>query len=97
MENNKFKNFIVGVQSECPVEWELEGLKLGVAEAIYRAMEDRGINQSQVAEKMGVDRAVISRILGGQVNVTLETMAKVAVALGCTWITPRLTFGASEG
>lgn len=41
-----------------------------------------GISQSAVASKLGVSRSVINRLLRGQANLTLRTVAELAWALG---------------
>ena len=41
-----------------------------------------GLSQEAVAERMGVDRAHVSSMERGQQNVTLETLASAAKALG---------------
>lgn len=43
---------------------------------------ETGITQSAVAAKLGVARSVISRLLRGEANLTLRTVAEIAWALG---------------
>jgi len=66
-------------------EYYIDGLKIEVAEQIYNLMEQQNINQTELGNKLGVDRTYISRILKGNVNLTLETMAKIACRLSATW------------
>ncbi len=40
------------------------------------------LSQRELAEKMDVKREFISRIEGGEQNVTLETLTKIATAVG---------------
>jgi len=42
----------------------------------------KGMSQSQLAEKIGSDKSYISTIEHGKKNLTLETMSKLAQALG---------------
>lgn len=65
-------------------EFIAEGLSIKVIEEVLVCLEQRGLNQSWLAEKMGVSRAFISRILNAPPNMTLLTIAKIAVALGTT-------------
>jgi len=50
---------------------------------IERLMEIQGISKKQLAERLGVSKSTVSRILNGSRNMTLETLTKVAFALGC--------------
>lgn len=65
-------------------EFIAEGLSMKVVEEMLECLEKRGLNQSWLAERMGVSRAHISRILNAPPNMTLLTIAKIAVALGVT-------------
>ncbi len=62
-------------------EFIAEGLAIRVVEEMLEHLEQKGLNQSWLAEKMGVSRAHISRILNAPPNMTLLTIAKIAVAL----------------
>lgn len=61
-----------------------EGLSIKVVEEMLECLEEKGMSQSWLADKMGVSRALVSRILNAPPNMTLLTIAKIAVALGMT-------------
>jgi transcriptional regulator with XRE-family HTH domain len=63
-------------------EFVAEGLAIKVTEEMLECLELKGLNQSWLAEQMGVSRAHVSRILNARPNMTLLTIAKIAVALG---------------
>jgi len=63
-------------------EFVAEGLALKVTEEMLQCLEQKKLNQSWLAEKMGVSRAHVSRILNARPNMTLLTIAKIAIALG---------------
>lgn len=65
-------------------EFIAEGLSIKVIEEMLECLEQRNLSQSWLAQKMGVSRAHISRILSAPPNMTLLTIAKIAVALGVT-------------
>ena len=65
-------------------EFIAEGLSMKVIEEMLKYLEQKGLSQSCLAEKMGVSRAHISRILNAPPNMTLLTIAKIALALGVT-------------
>jgi transcriptional regulator with XRE-family HTH domain len=53
-----------------------------VIEEMLEYLEQRNLSQSWLAQQMRVSRAHISRILNAPPNMTLLTIAKIAVALG---------------
>ena len=63
-------------------EFIAEGLAIKVTEEMLECLEQKKLSQSWLAEKMGVSRAHVSRILNARPNMTLLTIAKIAVALG---------------
>ena len=65
-------------------EFMAEGLSIKVIEEMLECLEQKNLSQSWLAQKMGVSRTHISRILNAPPNMTLLTIAKIAVALGVT-------------
>ncbi|MEK6704592.1 MAG: helix-turn-helix transcriptional regulator [Bdellovibrionota bacterium] len=63
-------------------EFIAEGLSIKVIEEMLDRLEQKKLSQSWLAQQMGVSRAHISRILNAPPNMTLLTLAKIAVALG---------------
>ena len=55
------------------------------------AMEDEGLTQKALAERMGCTQQYVSRILKGQENLTLETISKLETALGLKIISTDLS------
>ena len=62
-------------------EYELEWLLLDVHEAIWAAMQARGVSRSELADRLGTSRAYVTKLLEGQENMTLKTLVRVANAL----------------
>lgn len=56
---------------------------LKVAKNIERVMGEQQINNSALAELMGCSKAYITKILRGDANLTIETLAKLSIALNC--------------
>lgn len=81
--NNTF--FSLFKEAEKDSKYYAEGLKIEIAELIYNAMEKKGINQTRLAELLDVNRAYMSRILKGNVNLTIETLAKIGKGLDSEW------------
>ncbi|MEZ4378424.1 MAG: helix-turn-helix transcriptional regulator [Gemmatimonadales bacterium] len=48
-----------------------------VADRLRRVMESKGITRAQLAERVGKSKGHISRVLGGERNMTLRTLADV--------------------
>lgn len=45
-------------------------------------MEKEGINQNQLAEKLGVTKGYVSQILKGEFNYTLKKLIEISLAIG---------------
>ncbi|MEN2977366.1 helix-turn-helix domain-containing protein [Tistrella bauzanensis] len=56
---------------------------------IARLMEARGMSNKELADALGVGKSRVSNMFGSQPNLTLETLAKVFLALGAEL--PRVT------
>jgi predicted XRE-type DNA-binding protein len=78
----KLEQYAQGLASD--PEFIAEGLSIKIVEEMLKLLEDKGLSQSWLAEKMGVSRAHISKILNAAPNMTLLTIAKIAVALETT-------------
>jgi transcriptional regulator with XRE-family HTH domain len=63
-------------------EYIAEGLALKVTEEMLQILHNNNQTQTWLADKMGVSRARISRILNARPNMTLLTIAQISVALG---------------
>ncbi len=66
--------------SEDP-EFIAQGLALKVTEEMLQCLDEKGVSQTELADQMEVSRAHISHILRAKPNMTLLTIAKIAVAL----------------
>jgi len=63
-----------------------EPLHVLVAERIRLHRQSLGISQETLAEKCGLHRTYIGAIERGERNITINTLARVAEALGCSVI-----------
>ncbi len=52
------------------------------SEDVARMMEEQGVSRAELARRLRTSRAYVTRMLGGNANFTLQTMTKVAMALG---------------
>jgi transcriptional regulator with XRE-family HTH domain len=58
-----------------------EGMKLAFADDLVRLLATRGLKRTELAEKLGTNRGYITRVLDTEYNLTVETMARIALAL----------------
>lgn len=63
-------------------------VRKAVGNALAQARRAQGLTQMQLAERAGIDQAVVSRVERGRANATLDLVADLAEALGV-----RLTIG----
>jgi transcriptional regulator with XRE-family HTH domain len=56
--------------------------QLGFAATVSEKLKSVGMTQRELAEKMGKKESYISRILSGEANPTLKTIAELEDALG---------------
>ena len=61
----------------------VELAKLEFTEEMLARMKGRGVKKGQLAAMLGVRPAVVTRLVSGHNNFTIETMARVARALDC--------------
>jgi antitoxin component HigA of HigAB toxin-antitoxin module len=66
-----------------------ESMALDFSEQIAQLMEERQITRSDLAAKLGVSRAYITRVLNAPPNLTLRTISQLCLALG---VRPRIDF-----
>ncbi len=58
-----------------------ELMKLAFADDLVRLLEARGLKRTELAEKLGTNRGYVTRVLNTEYNLSVETMAKIALAL----------------
>lgn len=61
-----------------------EGLAIAIIENALYAMQLKGITQSQLADTMGIPKSQVSRIFNAPPNLTLRSIARIALALEVT-------------
>ena len=60
----------------------METLQLQIAERIRQILDKKGWKQQHLADKSGLTKAYISKIMSGSLNLTLDTIATLEKALG---------------
>ena len=59
-----------------------EGLSIAIIENALKVMKQKGISRADLAREMGAPKSQISRIFNAPPNLTLLSIARIAVALG---------------
>jgi transcriptional regulator with XRE-family HTH domain len=67
-----------------PAYWA-EDLLLVAAERLRDAMDQEGVTRSELARRLDVSPAYITKVLRGHANMSLETLARLAFFLGKRW------------
>lgn len=55
--------------------------RLNISASVYRRMKELGLNQKELASKLGMNEAQVSRIITAKQNLTISTLAKIENAL----------------
>lgn len=63
------------------LDYWVDAACLSFEEDLFRLMEERGISRADLARAIGASTAYVSKILNGESNYTLRTMAKLARAV----------------
>jgi transcriptional regulator with XRE-family HTH domain len=66
-------------------EYYEEDMLLDVSARLVDEMERQGVTRSELARRLNVTPAYVTKLLRGHANLTVGTMAKVAFALGLKW------------
>lgn len=65
-------------------------LCVGISNRVFELLEERGLSQRDFAKMLGKTETEVSRWLSGTHNLTIATIAKMAVVLGDDIITPTI-------
>ena len=69
-------------EAEATPEFWAEGAILEFTEALWARMEEEGVSRAELARRLGTSKAYVTKVLGGNANFTLYSMAKLALAVG---------------
>lgn len=78
----RYRQFFQEAQKS--VDYWVDGPITEFAEDVWRLMEEQKVSRAELARRLGTSRAYVTKLLGGNANFTLQTMTKVAMALGST-------------
>jgi DNA-binding Xre family transcriptional regulator len=69
-------------EAEETVDYWSEVASSDFVRELQRLMAQRGVSNAELARRIGTERQYVTKLMGGA-NVTLQTMVKLAMALGC--------------
>jgi transcriptional regulator with XRE-family HTH domain len=72
-----FKNYIM-------TEKEIAYNRIRIGQRIAHLREEKGLTQQQVADATGIIRSNIARVEAGKRNVSIDLLARIGAALGCS-------------
>ena len=64
-------------------DYYAEELILDLTEQIISMMTKLGLTRTELAGRLGVSKAHVTKLLNGNTNITLKTMTVLARSLGC--------------
>lgn len=64
-------------------EFIAEGIILEFTEKIVSIMQEKNINRAELAKRLGVSKAFVTKLLNGNPNLTIKSMVSIAKTLGC--------------
>jgi|SRR5664279_6465212 len=70
-------------------EYWMENIQNELYRRVKKYLEDNGINQTQLAEKLNVTKGYVSQVLNGNFNFTLNKLIELSLAIG---LAPDLEF-----
>ncbi|MBR5035013.1 MAG: helix-turn-helix transcriptional regulator [Bacteroidales bacterium] len=59
--------------------------------AVHKSMDENNLTQAQLAERMGCTQQYVSNLLKGNTNMTIETIARLEIALNLDLIKTALS------
>lgn len=80
MAIKSYKKMVLGAQKN--VGYWVEDAKLDLSIELHRLLERKGINNTELAKRLGTSKAFITKLFRGDANLTIETMVKAACAAG---------------
>lgn len=68
---------------ETDLEFRTEEVIIEFTEKVVAAMRERDMSRVELAQRLGVSKAFVTKLLNGNPNLTIRTMVSLAAALGC--------------
>ena len=85
MPTSKHDQEVAQWEPQRRLEYERTRLRVLVTARIENLLEGMGLKQSDLAKRISKSSAWVSKLLSGNQNVTLDTVAEIGWALGVRW------------
>jgi transcriptional regulator with XRE-family HTH domain len=85
MSTSKHSQEVAQWEPKRRLEYERTRLRVLVTARIQNLLESMGLKQSDLAKRINKSSAWVSKLLSGNQNVTLDTLAEIGWALGVRW------------
>ncbi|MEQ8966186.1 MAG: helix-turn-helix transcriptional regulator [Azospirillaceae bacterium] len=69
-------------EAEASPAYHVEGVVLAFTDGVQRRMAAQGVSRAELARRLGTSQAYVTKLFNGSANFTVETMVKIAMALG---------------
>lgn len=100
---NKIIEYLNSHQSDTPSHWREKAqwrrdneywLRYAqfITIQVMKSMDEQGVTQKQLAERIGCTQQYVSNLLKGSTNMTLETIARLEKALDIDIVRSKLTY-----
>lgn len=70
-------------QNEYTIDYQAELSIIELNEKIIAKMEELKISRVELAKRLGVSKAFVTKLLNGNPNMTIKTIISIALALDC--------------
>jgi transcriptional regulator with XRE-family HTH domain len=70
-------------------EYWLSKIQIDLFNEVNHFMEEKGLNRTQLAERLGVSKGYVSQIMNGDSDHRLSKLVELSLAIG---LVPRLSF-----
>jgi transcriptional regulator with XRE-family HTH domain len=67
------------------LDYLTEGVLIDVTEQFYTQMKNKGLNRTELAQKLNCSNAYVTKLLNGSENLTLRKLVQIAHVLDCTF------------
>lgn len=67
-------------------QYDREVLRSDISDQILCLMEAQGISKAELARRLKTSKAYVTKILQGNANFTLDSLAQISRALGCKYV-----------
>lgn len=70
-------------EMEASPKYQAEKLSVGFLSDVHQYMIEHGISKAELARRAGCSAAYVTKLFNGSANISVETMAKLSLALNC--------------